>query len=73
MDDGSLDETVRDMRFGSKQLIVLTLQHPVSFPLCVGKLMPSQDLIRKHLMLEGQVSKECLVKILDEATEIYSK
>lgn len=29
------------------------------------------DLIRKHLMLEGHIQKDCLVRILNEVTDIY--
>lgn len=35
--------------------------------------MPDMNLIRKHLMIEGQIEKECLVKILNEVTDIYRK
>ena len=31
------------------------------------------NLVRKHLMIEGQMDKECLVRILREVTDIYSK
>ena len=31
------------------------------------------DLIRKHLMIEGQIEKECLVRILNEVTDVYRK
>ena len=31
------------------------------------------DLIRKHLMLEGHIQKDCLVRIPNEVTDIYSK
>ena len=31
------------------------------------------DLIRKHLMIEGTIEKECLVRILEEVTAIYRK
>ena len=31
------------------------------------------DLIRKHLMIEGQIEKTCLVRILEEVTAIYRK
>lgn len=31
------------------------------------------DLIRKHLMIEGALEKECLVRILEEVTAIYRK
>ena len=31
------------------------------------------NLIRKHLMIEGQIEKECLVRILQEVTAIYRK
>ena len=31
------------------------------------------NLIRKHLMIEGQIEKECLVRILEEVTDIYRK
>ena len=31
------------------------------------------DLIRKHLMIEGHIKKDCLVRIITEVTEIYSK
>lgn len=33
--------------------------------------MPKMDLIRKHLMIEGQIEKDCLVRILTEVTDIY--
>jgi len=29
-----------------------------------GKEVPKMDLIRKHLMIEGQIAKECLIRIL---------
>ena len=35
--------------------------------------MPKMDLIRKHLMIEGALEKECLVRILEEVTAIYRK
>ena len=35
--------------------------------------MPKMDLIRKHLMIEGHISKECLVKILQDVSHIYRK
>ena len=35
--------------------------------------MPKLDLIRKHLMIEGQIEKECLVRIVNEVTDIYRK
>ena len=31
------------------------------------------ELIRKHLMIEGQIAKECLVTLLDEVIAVYSK
>ena len=31
------------------------------------------NLIRKHLMIEGHIEKECLIKILEEVTAIYRK
>ena len=31
------------------------------------------DLIRKHLMIEGHIDKECLVRILNEVTDVYRK
>ena len=31
------------------------------------------DLIRKHLMIEGHIEKECLVRILQEVTDVYRK
>ena len=31
------------------------------------------DLMRKHLMIEGHIDKECLVKILNEVTDVYRK
>ena len=31
------------------------------------------DLIRKHLMLEGQMEKDCLIRILDQVKAIYRK
>ena len=39
----------------------------------VGKTVPKLDLIRKHLMIEGQIEKDCLVRILNEVTDIYRK
>ena len=39
----------------------------------VGKTVPKMDLIRKHLMIEGHIKKDCLVRIIQEVTEIYSK
>jgi len=36
-----------------------------------GKTVPKLDLIRKHLMIEGHIEKECLVKILQEVTDVY--
>jgi len=36
-----------------------------------GKTVPKMDLIRKHLMLEGHIQKDCLVRILNEVTDIY--
>ena len=39
----------------------------------VGKTAPKLDLVRKHLMIEGQIEKECLVRILNEVTDIYRK
>ena len=41
--------------------------------LSVGKEVPKMDLIRKHLMIEGQIDKTCLVRILEEVTAVYSK
>lgn len=31
------------------------------------------DLIRKHLMIEGHIEKECLVRILNEVSDVYRK
>ena len=39
----------------------------------IGKTVPKMDLIRKHLMIEGHVEKECLVKIIQEVTDVYRK
>ena len=39
----------------------------------IGKTVPKLDLIRKHLMIEGQIEKDCLVRILNEVTDIYRK
>ena len=39
----------------------------------VGKTAPKMDLMRKHLMIEGHIDKECLVKILEEVTDVYRK
>jgi len=36
-----------------------------------GKTAPKLDLVRKHLMIEGHIEKECLVRILNEVTDIY--
>lgn len=36
-----------------------------------GKTVPKMDLIRKHLMIEGHIEKECLVRILNEVTDVY--
>lgn len=36
-----------------------------------GKTAPKMDLIRKHLMIEGHIDKECLVRILNEVTDVY--
>ena len=44
-----------------------------SFFVLVGKTVPKLDLIRKHLMIEGQIEKDCLVRILNEVTDIYRK
>ncbi len=35
--------------------------------------MPDMKLIRQHFILEGLIQKECLIRILDEVTQIYSK
>ena len=35
--------------------------------------MPKMDLIRKHLMIEGHIDKDCLVKILQDVSAIYRK
>ena len=35
--------------------------------------MPKMELIRKHLMIEGQIEKQCLIRILEEVTDIYRK
>mgnify|MGYP001626730924 CR=1 FL=1 len=45
----------------------------LSINLSVDDGKPKMDLIRMHLMLEGQIKKDCLVRILDEVTDIYSK
>ena len=39
----------------------------------LGKTVPKLDLVRKHLMIEGQIEKDCLVRILNEVTDIYRK
>ena len=31
------------------------------------------DLIRKHLMIEGQIDKDCLTRILRDVSRIYRK
>ena len=31
------------------------------------------DLLRKHLMIEGHIEKECLVHLLNEVTDVYRK
>lgn len=36
-----------------------------------GKSVPKMDLVRKHLMIEGHIQKDCLVRILNEVTAIY--
>jgi hypothetical protein len=41
--------------------------------LAEGRWVPNFDLIRKHLMIEGLITKECLVRILTEVTAILSK
>jgi len=38
------------------------------FYVSVGKSTPDMNLIRKHLMIEGQIEKECLTRILQEVT-----
>lgn len=38
-----------------------------------GRQVPNFDLIRKHLMIEGLITKECLVRILNEVTTIFMK
>lgn len=38
-----------------------------------GKPLPNMDLIRRHLLAEGTLTKECLVQILHEVTAIFSK
>lgn len=35
------------------------------------KMVPDMNLIRKHLMIEGHIQKECLVRILHEVTDVY--
>jgi len=44
-----------------------------SFLYAIGKSVPKMDLVRKHLMIEGHIQKDCLVRILNEVTAIYSK
>ena len=36
-------------------------------------MMPDMKLIRQHLMIEGQIEKQCLTHILETVTKIYSK
>lgn len=36
-------------------------------------MVPDMSLIRKHLMIEGHIGKECLVRILQEVTDVYRK
>lgn len=31
------------------------------------------DLMRKHLMIEGQIEKQCLIRILNDVKAIYRK
>ena len=45
----------------------------VRFFVPIGKTVPKLDLVRKHLMIEGQIEKDCLVRILNEVTDIYRK
>lgn len=39
----------------------------------IGRTVPKMELIRKHLMIEGQIEKQCLIRILEEVTDIYRK
>jgi hypothetical protein len=36
-------------------------------------MMPDADLVRKHLIAEGTVTKECIMFLLKEVTGIFSK
>jgi|Transcript_13357 serine/threonine-protein phosphatase 2B catalytic subunit len=36
-----------------------------------GKEVPKMDLIRKHLMIEGHIEKDCLTRILRDVSKIY--
>jgi hypothetical protein len=36
-------------------------------------MMPDADLVRKHLVAEGTVTKECIMLLLKEVTGIFSK
>jgi len=38
-----------------------------------GREVPNFDLIRKHLMIEGHITKECLIRILVEVTAVLKK
>ena len=52
---------------GKKTLIILLMTY-------VGKnILPDSPLLRKHLLIEGTVTKECLMHLLKEVTAVFRK
>ena len=60
---------IADFQYDEKFLC----SHYLPLFFAVGREVPKMDLIRKHLMIEGQIEKQCLVRILDTVKAIYRK